>query len=266
MNTFYNKTKKFGIRYKNYRKPEFTWSYIKDFYARQAPFFDDKSYPWLKSGINKKTNYKIRYLEHLKLIQIAFEESNGNFDWFINMLFVGVIRVKPYKNMPVVYKTHAGFTASYKSIQDELIGKIKDICKEHEVTDIEIFGWSYGGAMTQLCLEDLTYRFIEKRDHLDWFRNKIPTITGMTIGAPRVFYKTDLSSWNKIQKRLERLIMIANVNDLITHLPPSIFGSKHIMPLYGVGKPKHMTFGIFNPWKYHLMTTYTKEINSQEDK
>lgn len=267
MNKFYNKSKRLGKAYKKVSTPKFTWKYIKDFYSRQAPFFDDDNYPWIDSGLNKKTNYKIRYLEHLHLIQIAFEESNGKFDWFINFLFKGLYKVRPYKNMAVIYKTHGGFTLSYKSIQDELYNKIGEICKEHEVSDIEIFGWSYGGAMTQLCLEDLTYHFIEQREHTEWFSNgqALPVITGMTIGAPRVFYKTITSSWERLQTRLSRLIMIANVNDIVTHLPPSIFRSKHILPLYGVGKSKHMTFGIFNPWKYHLMKTYTEEINKQED-
>lgn len=266
MNKYFNFSKNLGKWYKGTEKSKFTWSYIKDFYARQKPFFEDKNYPWLESGLKKKTNYKIRYLPHLKLIQIAFQESNGNFDWFINFMFFGWRRVRPYKNMPILYKTHGGFTASYKSIQDELMKKIEEICKDNEVDSIEIFGWSYGGAMTQLCLEDLTYHFIEQREHADWFKNGIPIITGMTIGAPRVFYKTTMTSWKRIQTRLSRLIMIANVDDIITLVPPTFVGSKHILPCYGVGVSDHTSLKrVFDPWKYHLMTTYTEEINKEED-
>lgn len=265
MNKFYNLSKNLGRWYKDTEKYKFSWKYIKDYYARQAPFFDDnKNFPWLESGLKKKTNYKIRYLPHLKLIQIAFQESQGKFDWFINFMFFGLRKIKPYKKMPVIYKTHGGFTTSYKSIQDELHKKIEEICKNNEVDSIEIFGWSYGGAMTQLCLEDLTYHYVEQREHPEWFKNNIPLITGMTIGAPRVFYTTGIASWKRIQTRLSRLIMIANVNDIVTRVPFDFLGSKHILPCYGIGDSFSIK-KIFNPQKYHLMSEYTKQINLEED-
>lgn len=271
MNVFYNLTEKKGSWYKKVDELNFgigntvSWKYIKDFYARQVPFFIDNNYPWINSGLKNSTTYKIRYLPHLKLIQIAFQQSSGKFDWFINFLWFPMFRIKPYKNMPVVYKTHMGFTKSYKSVRDEIFQKIEEICKNNEVTDIEVFGWSYGGAMTQLCVEDLTFNFIENQEHNDWFGNKTPLITGMTIGAPRVFFKTNKKSWETIQKRFSRLIMIANVNDIVTHCPPSITGCKHIIPLLGVGGKRANLFKLFKATTYHQMSEYTKEINKQED-
>lgn len=266
MNKFYNRSKHLGLYYKNTEKYKFSWEFIKDLYARQAPFFvDNKNHPWLESGLKKKTNYKIRYLANHKLIQISFQQSQGFFDWFINFMFFGWRKIKPYKNMIVNYKTHVGFTASYKSIQDELHAKIKEICENNEVDSIEIFGWSYGGAMTQLCLEDLTYHYVEQKEHPEWFKNNIPLITGMTIGAPRVFYKTDLKSWERIQTRLSRLIMIANVNDIVTRVPFDFLGAKHILPCYAVGDSFSIK-KIFKPNTYHLMTEYTKQVNLEEDK
>lgn len=267
MNKFYNKSKHFGSWYKNVEEPKFNWKYIKDFYARNSPFFDDNAnHPWINSGLKNQTNYKIRYLSHLKLIQIAFEGSKSIFDWIINFFYFGLFKIKPYKNMKIIYKTHIGFTKSYKSIQDELHQQIKDICKNNEVRDIEIFGHSYGGAMSQLCLEDLTYHYVEQLESPEMFRNHVPTITAMTIGAPRVFYKVCKKSWERIQTRLSRLILVANVNDLVTHCPPSIVGTKHILPQYGVGNDKCANiFKILNPLKYHIKSNYTKEINKQED-
>lgn len=272
MNVFYNLTKKKGFWYRKANELNFgignavSWKYIQDFYARQAPFFtDNNNYPWINSGLNKSTTYKIRYLSHLKLIQISFQQSSGKFDWFINFLWYPMFRIKPYKNMQTIYKTHMGFTKSYKSVRDEIFAKIEEICKNNEVNDIEVFGWSYGGAMTQLCVEDLTYHFVENQEHKEWFGNKTPLVTGLTIGAPRVFFKINKKSWETIQKRLTRLIMVANVNDVVTHVPPTFTGAKHIIPLWGVGGKCANFFKLFKPTTYHLMSEYTKEINKQED-
>ena len=59
--------------------------------------------------------------------------------------------------------------------------------------------------------------------------------------------------------------MIANVNDIVTHCPPSITGCKHILPLLGVGGKRANLFKLFKPTTYHQMSEYTKEINKQED-
>jgi len=270
MNKFWNYSKKLGFWYRNSDKlnkngdKKFTWKYIQDLYARSEPFFDDKNYPWINSGLKNQTNYKIRYLPHLKLIQISFQQSHGNFDWFINFLFFKAWKIKPYKKMPIVYKTHMGFTLSYKSVQDEIKAKIEEIAKANEVTDIEIFGWSYGGAMTQLCLEDLTYHYVINREGEKFFKNSIPLITGLTIGSPRVFYKTNIKSWETIQNRLSRLIMVANRNDIVTHAAPSFTGSKHILPLWGVGGKFNLK-KFFTPTIYHTKTEYREQINKQED-
>lgn len=267
MNEYFNFSDNWGKWYESIPKTKFDWKFIKDMYARNLPFYTDDSYKWISSGIKNSVDYKIRYLPHLKLIQIAFEASKSAFDWFINFLFFGIRKVKPYKDMPVEFKTHAGFTLCYKSIQEELRSKIEEICKINEVDSIDIFGRSYGGAMVQLCLEDLVYHYVEKREKPELFKNQIPIITGLTVGAPRVFYiPKHEKSWERIQTRFSRLIMVANVNDIFTYLPPSAFGAKHIVPLYGVGKGKHLSiFRIFNSNKYHDLNEYTKKINSQED-
>ena len=59
--------------------------------------------------------------------------------------------------------------------------------------------------------------------------------------------------------------MIANVNDIVTHCPPSITGSKHILPLLGVGGKCANVIKLFKPTTYHQMSEYTNEINKQED-
>ena len=43
--------------------------------------------------------------------------------------------------------------------------------------------------------------------------------------APRVILS--LFSWN-VSKRLKNLIIIRNLGDIVTHVPPIIFGFKHI--------------------------------------
>lgn len=148
---------------------------------------------------------------------IFFEKSNGKIDWIHNLKFLAV-PTKPYKDMDKGgWFCHRGFLKVWKIIEKHL----KDDIMNPEVTEIEIVGYSHGGAVAQLCYEYVRYNRPDVQ------------VLGWGFGAPRVY-------WGKInkevKKRFEGFFIIRNGKDAVTHLPPKIFGYKDVCRILEVGR------------------------------
>ena len=148
-------------------------------------------------------------------LRILFEESNGRTDWINNFRFLALPR-KPYKDMKHVWFAHRGFSRVWKVIEPHLSTCVTD----PTVRRIEIAGYSHGAAVALLCYEYCRYH-----------RSDIPVV-GFGFGAPRVV-------WGPIPKevkaRLEGFVVIRNGHDLVTHLPPVLFGYHHVGKVEKVG-------------------------------
>lgn len=150
-------------------------------------------------------------------LTIYFEWSDGATDWKNNFKFPA----KPYRDMKNLWFCHRGFLKVWKSIEPHLADKILS----NTVKKIDIVGYSHGGAIAQLC-----YEYVK-------FHRPDVEVTGVGFGAPRVYWGF---ASKKIKQRFEGFVVVRNGKDLITHLPPVVFGFRHLGEVKKVGKSKGM--------------------------
>lgn len=171
-------------------------------------------------------------------LTLFFEESNGRNDWINNFRFLAV-PTKPYKNMTEgVWFCHRGFDKVWKSIEPY----IAKIIYETSITKVDIVGYSHGGAIAQLC-----YEYIK-------FNRPDIELSGVGFGAPRVLWGF---AGKSVKERFKGFKVIRNGNDLVTHLPPVIFGFRHICEVVKVGK----SVGLIQD---HTPKRYRKALQEEE--
>ncbi len=145
-------------------------------------------------------------------LYIYFEGSNGIMDWQNNLNFP----IKAYKGIYV----HRGFLLVWKSLEPYIKKAISDTSPDK----IILVGYSHGGALAVLCHEYIWYNYPALRSHL----------LGYGFGAPRVvwgFLGDKAARW-------ESFTVVRNIDDIVTHLPPSILGYRHVGRLLEIGKRK----------------------------
>lgn len=147
-------------------------------------------------------------------LHIYFQWSNGKTDWRNNFDFPA----KPYRDMPNRWYAHRGFVRVWKSIEDILAPIINNKAVRH----IEIAGYSHGAAIALLCHE---YCKFNRPDISD-------SIHGYGFGSPRVIWGFPSKC---VLERFDGYTAIRNKRDIVTHLPPFIFGFRHTGNVYKVG-------------------------------
>ncbi len=184
------------------------------------------------SGFENKetdTEYRLDINNTDKTITLSFQGSS-NFivddklaiDWKQNFNFWH----KPYKNMKHTFFVHKGIFLKYKSVQDEIFEKIKDL--KHY--DMKIYGFSQGGGLTLFAHEDY------------WFKGFNPT--SYPFAAPMVFV-----FWNSkvLKERFENCHTIYNVNDIVSKAPFWWTGFRKYGKKIKLGKKKLLV----PPWKWY---------------
>ena len=98
----------------------------------------------------------------------------------------------------------------------------EDIADE-SVRKIVIVGYSHGAALAVLCHEYVWYNRPDIRDN----------IVGYGFGCPRVFcgIKT-----KKMKQRWENFTVVKVIDDIVTHVPPFLFGFSHVGKMLTIGK------------------------------
>ena len=137
-------------------------------------------------------------------LTIYFQWSNGKTDWMNNFDFPA----KPQRAMGDKWYAHRGFLRVWKVIEPHLEKPIKDL----NVREIEIAGYSHGAAIALLCHEYCKYNRPDCK------------VTGVGFGCPRViwgFLK------RPVKRRFEGFTVVRNKDDIVTHVPPAVFGYKH---------------------------------------
>lgn len=171
-----------------------------------------------------------------KTLKIFFEWSDDKEDWRNNFKFLA-IPCKPYKDMSDIWFCHRGFFNVFKAILPYIVAAILD----PEIERIEIVGYSHGAALAMLCYEYAKFN----RPEIE--------VEGVGFGCPRVF-------WGIVPKALKERVKdfkaVRNGNDIVTHVPPVIFGYRHITELVKIGQT--------NPIKDHYSKKYL--FNLTEDK
>ena len=147
------------------------------------------------------------------VLQIFFEKSDGKEDWKNNFCFPA----KPYKRMEHVWFCHRGFLKVWKSIEPYVAPEISN----PDVHKIEIVGYSHGAAIALLCYE---YCIFNRPDIV---------VQGVGFGCPRVFWGFVPKS---VKERFNNFKVVRNGKDIVTHVPPALFGFRHISEVIKIGE------------------------------
>ncbi len=142
-----------------------------------------------------------------------------------------------------VWFAHRGFLKVWKEIEPALE---KDIADPY-FQKIVITGYSQGAAVALLCHE---YVWFHRPD----LRN---TTEGYAFGCPRVFWGIRNK---RFKQRWEKFLIIRNINDLITHLPPAFLGYKHVAKILKIGKK-----GKYAPLEAHNAANILTELEAYEN-
>ena len=167
---------------------------------------NDGSYHWVLDTTEKDE----------KKLTLYFEWSNGKTDWRNNFKFLA-IPWKPYKKQSTLWLCHRGFLKVWKSIEPYIVDDILN----PDIKIIDIVGYSHGGALAQLC-----YEYVK-------FNRPDVEVTGVGFGAPRVFWGI---ARDDVKTRFKGFKVVRNGKDIVTHLPPAIFGYRHISEVVEIGE------------------------------
>lgn len=158
------------------------------------------------------------FIQENETLYIYFEPSDGKVDWKHNFMF----RKKPYKDMEIPYYVHRGFLECWKTIEDIVIERINDTT----IKEIIIVGYSHGGALSMLCHECCWFHRPDIRKNI-W---------GIGFDSPRVYAGYVVKK--ELRERWNQYMVIRNDTDIVTHVPPWIFGYHHVGKLVQIGKGK----------------------------
>lgn len=148
-------------------------------------------------------------------LYVYLEHSSGAEDWQNNLDFVA----RPYKNMEGNWQAHGGFVNVWKSVEDYIAPEILN----EKYRTITIVGYSHGAALAVLCHEYAFYHRPDIREH----------ILGFGFGCPRVIFGRKSSEHERIWRNFT---VIRNIDDMVTHLPPSILGFFHVGRMLEIGE------------------------------
>lgn len=128
---------------------------------------------------------------------LYFQQSNSNSDWKYNFSFPAI----PYKNMEELFFVHRGFKKLWKEIRDEI----------NKLDFDTIVGYSHGGALATLAHEDYLFRKgVQPKTYV--------------FGCPRILW----FPFKGIRERFSNITYIKNPLDIVTKIPPAIFGYRRV--------------------------------------
>ena len=169
-------------------------------------------------------------------LYIFLESSDGCEDWKNNFDF-------PIKfnrqDGDIPFRCHRGFLRVWESIKSHL----KDAIMDTEVDKIIVAGFSHGAALSVLCYEYVWYLREDIRDKIE----------GYAFGCPRVLWGVNAK---KIAHRWDNFTVIRNIDDLISHLPPFLFGYFHVGRLLEIGEE-----GKYSKIDAHRPENYLTELS-----
>ena len=151
-------------------------------------------------------------------LYLLLQWSRGKADWKSNFDFPA----KPYHDMPKTWRAHRGFVRVWKSI----ISCVKDVIADPSIKQIITVGYSHGAALTCLAQEYVWFNRPDIRDNCFAF----------AFESPRVF-----CGWRvpkQLKERWNNLFVFRNGKDLVTHLPPLLFGFKHVGNFIKIGQSR----------------------------
>lgn len=155
-------------------------------------------------------------------LYIYFQGSNQKVDWKNNFDFPK----EPYHDMDIPYNVHRGFLQCWKEIEDIIIQKIKETGENgnYKYNKIIVSGYSHGGALAQFCHECVWYHRPDIR----------ATCWSYGFEAPRIYGGFKVKP--ELRERWAHFILIRNHKDIVTHVPPRIFGFCDLGTVIHIGR------------------------------
>ncbi len=201
-------------------------TYCAQIYNGCVPFCGGTTYSW-----SNDTEYCMNIKNNT--MTIVFRGTDSKKEWLSNLAFCK--KVIPYGNYESDVRVHGGFITAYKNklVRDRIHSLISD-----KPCRIIVTGHSRGAALAVLCAVDLQYNFPDK------------SISVTTYGCPRVGNAAFAKSYNK---RVTDTVRVENGNDIVTKVPPAIFGFRHVGARFGVGNtrlPFLFSFNAHYPVQY----------------
>ena len=173
------------------------------------------------------------------VLYIYFQWSHGKEDWKNNFSFA----VKPYRGMDIKWYCHGGFLKVWKTIKDNIDKSIFD-----NIEKVVIVGYSHGAAIASLCHEWIWFNYPNLREN----------ITGYGFGCPRVYWNWFWKFPKELQERWKNFHPIRNCSDIVTHLPPTLFGFRHVNKVIKIHSDWHKF-----PIKSHYSENYKQGIKNK---
>lgn len=140
------------------------------------------------------------------------------------------------------WQAHGGFVRVWKTVKKYIGDEIRD----ERYKKITIVGYSHGAALAVLCHE---YAYFHRPD----IRNNI---SGFGFGCPRVIFGRKNQEHERIW---EQFTVIRNIDDIVTHLPPSILGFFHVGKMLEIGQR-----GKYSRMDAHRPENIMRELRSFE--
>ena len=138
-------------------------------------------------------------------LKMWFQHTVGKSDWFNNFDFPK----QAYGDTELPWKVHRGFLRVFKSIKPY----IKNAIMDSRVKNIQVVGYSHGAALAMFCNEYCVYNRPDCK------------VEGYGFGCPRVLHG---KYSDELLKRWENFTVIRNYDDIVSHMPPKLFGFTHV--------------------------------------
>lgn len=192
-------------------------------------------------SIGLDVNY---YFEEVNnTLYIHFEGSNSTIDWIRNFLFKKV----PYKNMEEKFKVHRGFLEAWREVKDIIFDKITEAAEttRFKYNEICVIGYSHGGGLAILCHEFINYYRPDLKDNL----------ISLCYESPRVISKIS----DELKERWSNCYLIKNANDIVTRVPPKLFGYQDVGNTIKIGNKKNIER--YKLWPKCILAHTPYEVN-----
>ncbi len=180
-------------------------------WLREQGFNLERNNFFFSSQETEKENTQCFVVGDHKKIVIAFRgtENQTLDDWGTN---AQISKVDWPEENPIG-RVHSGFLNGLNDVWPEMVEEIKTLRDNNQ--PVWLTGHSLGGALATLAATSLT------------FGNYKPEVAGLyTFGQPRVGDNQFAISFNDALKK--RSFRLVNNNDVVTRVPPRLFGYRHI--------------------------------------
>ena len=190
--------------------------------------------PYQQTGVS--ANYAFEIVDNV--LYIYFEDSSGVNDWLRNLNFPA----RPYVISKKLMFGHGGFLKVFNEIKP----KLTEIIISKDIKEIVVVGYSHGAGVAVFCYEYIWETRKDLRNHLK----------GYGFGAPRVIFGLPIK---KLQKKWNNFTVVRNIDDIVTHLPPFIFGFYHVGKLLKIGQK-----GKYTKIDAHKEINILRELRKQQ--